>query len=71
MPPEPQPSTEAQAQHRAQATPRWTERLHGLGPVIGLAHRVVVMRNGRIRAVLAGEQLSEEELIAHATGTRH
>ena len=36
MPPEPPPSTEAQAQHRAEARPRWTERLHGFGPVIGL-----------------------------------
>ncbi|SCK35612.1 ribose transport system permease protein [Variovorax sp. HW608] len=36
MPPEPPPRTEAQAQHRAEARPRWTERLHGFGPVIGL-----------------------------------
>jgi ribose transport system ATP-binding protein len=39
--------------------------------LIGLAHRVVVMRNGRVMATLAADQLSEEELIAHATGTHH
>jgi len=38
--------------------------------LIGLCHRVVVMRAGRITANLSGEQLTEEELIAHATGTR-
>src|SRR4051795_13398380 len=26
----------AQPSHRSEARPRWTERLHGLGPVIGL-----------------------------------
>ena len=38
MPPEqqtPQPQPEAAA-HRSETEPRWTERLHGLGPVIGL-----------------------------------
>jgi ribose transport system ATP-binding protein len=39
--------------------------------LIGLAHRVIVMRQGRIQAELSAAQLSEEELIAHATGTRH
>jgi ribose transport system ATP-binding protein len=39
--------------------------------LIGLCHRVVVMRAGRIQAVLDAAQLSEEELIAHATGIRH
>jgi len=39
--------------------------------LIGLCHRVIVMRGGRIQAVLPAAQLSEEELIAHATGTRH
>jgi ribose transport system ATP-binding protein len=39
--------------------------------LIGLAHRVIVMRHGRIQAELPAAQLSEEELIAHATGTRH
>ena len=37
--------------------------------VIGLAHRVAVMRGGRLQATLTAEHLSEEELIAHATGT--
>ena len=38
MPPElqtPPPQPDAAA-HRSEAAPRWTERLHGLGPVIGL-----------------------------------
>ncbi len=39
--------------------------------LIGLAHRVAVMRAGRIVATLAGEELTEEIMIAHATGTRH
>jgi ribose transport system ATP-binding protein len=37
--------------------------------LIGLCHRVAVMRAGRLRAVLPREQLTEEALIAHATGT--
>jgi ribose transport system ATP-binding protein len=39
--------------------------------LIGLAHRVIVMRHGRIQAELPAAQLSEEALIAYATGTRH
>jgi ribose transport system ATP-binding protein len=39
--------------------------------LIGLAHRVAVMRAGRIAATLEGEELTEEIMIAHATGTRH
>ena len=39
--------------------------------LIGLCHRVVVMRAGRVQAVLDAARLSEQELIAHATGTRH
>ena len=38
--------------------------------LIGLCHRVVVMRAGHIAATLTGLRLTEEELIAHATGTR-
>jgi ribose transport system ATP-binding protein len=38
--------------------------------LIGLCHRVVVMRGGHITATLQDTQLTEEELIAHATGTR-
>ena len=37
--------------------------------LIGICHRVVVMRAGRVQATLAVDQLSEEALIAHATGT--
>ena len=37
--------------------------------LIGLCHRVAVMRAGRIVATLDAAQLTEEELIAHATGT--
>lgn len=38
--------------------------------LIGLCHRVVVMRAGRIAATLHHPYLTEEDLIAHATGTR-
>ena len=38
--------------------------------LIGLCHRVAVMRGGRLTATLQDERLTEEELIAHATGTR-
>jgi len=37
--------------------------------LIGLCHRVAVMRAGRLQAVLPADQLTEEALIAHATGT--
>jgi ribose transport system ATP-binding protein len=37
--------------------------------LIGLCHRVAVMRAGRLQVTLPAEQLSEEALIAHATGT--
>ncbi len=37
--------------------------------LIGLCHRVAVMRAGRLQATLTLEHLTEEELIAHATGT--
>ena len=37
--------------------------------LIGLCHRVAVMRGGRIQTTLETQQLTEEELIAHATGT--
>jgi ribose transport system ATP-binding protein len=38
--------------------------------LIGLCHRVAVMRAGRLEAVLGPGQLTEEELISHATDTR-
>jgi ribose transport system ATP-binding protein len=37
--------------------------------LIGLCHRVVVMRAGAVQATLDATGLTEEELIAHATGT--
>jgi ribose transport system ATP-binding protein len=37
--------------------------------LIGLCHRVAVMRGGRLQATLSAGHLTEEELIAHATGT--
>ncbi|MGH8796980.1 MAG: sugar ABC transporter ATP-binding protein, partial [Caldimonas sp.] len=37
--------------------------------LIGLCHRVVVMRAGRVQATLDTDGLTEEALIAHATGT--
>lgn len=37
--------------------------------LIGLAHRVVVMRAGHFSAEVDGGDLTEQELIAHATGT--
>ncbi|KQW01333.1 sugar ABC transporter ATP-binding protein [Rhizobacter sp. Root1221] len=37
--------------------------------LIGLCHRVVVMRAGRVMTTLDAGHLTEEELIAHATGT--
>jgi ribose transport system ATP-binding protein len=37
--------------------------------LIGLCHRVAVMRAGTLQATLDNDHLTEEELIAHATGT--
>jgi ribose transport system ATP-binding protein len=37
--------------------------------LIGICHRVAVMRTGRLQVTLSAGQLNEEELIAHATGT--
>ena len=37
--------------------------------LIGICHRIVVMRSGAVQATLDAEQLTEEVLIAHATGT--
>lgn len=38
--------------------------------LIGLCHRVLVLRAGRLQAELSAENLNEEELITYATGTR-
>ena len=37
--------------------------------LIGLCHRVAVMQSGRLVATLTADHLTEEDLIAHATGT--
>jgi ribose transport system ATP-binding protein len=37
--------------------------------LVGLCHRVAVMRAGRLEAIVDAAHLNEEELIAHATGT--
>ncbi len=37
--------------------------------LIGLCHRVAVMRAGRLQTILDASHLTEEELIAHAAGT--
>ena len=39
--------------------------------LIGLSHRVAVLHGGRLQAVLGPDQLTEENLIAHATATHH
>ncbi|MFL6698388.1 MAG: sugar ABC transporter ATP-binding protein [Vitreoscilla sp.] len=36
--------------------------------LIGICHRIAVMRAGALQATLAADQLTEEALIAHATG---
>jgi ribose transport system ATP-binding protein len=39
-----------------------------MSELIGLCHRVVVMRRGRITGVLADDQINETEIVRHATG---
>ncbi|MFJ5369867.1 ATP-binding cassette domain-containing protein, partial [Bosea sp. CER48] len=39
--------------------------------LIGLAHRVAIMREGRLVTTLAGDEMTEETMIAYATGARH
>ena len=36
--------------------------------IIGLANRVLVMRQGRIAGELAGEAITEEAIVRHAMG---
>ncbi|HWG85075.1 MAG TPA: sugar ABC transporter ATP-binding protein [Deinococcales bacterium] len=38
--------------------------------LLGLSHRIVVMRQGRVTGVLEGENLNEQEVIQHATGLK-
>src|SRR3954447_8204808 len=39
--------------------------------LVGLCHRVAVMRAGRLQAMVDARHLTEEELISHATGTKN
>jgi len=39
-----------------------------LAELIGICHRIAVMRTGALQATLAADDLTEETLIAHATG---
>ncbi|MGE5623633.1 MAG: sugar ABC transporter ATP-binding protein [Methanocella sp.] len=41
-----------------------------LEEIIGLCNRVAVMREGRLAAVLTGDQIGEEEIMYHATGVK-
>jgi ribose transport system ATP-binding protein len=41
-----------------------------LPEIIGLSHRVVVMRSGRITGVLEGDELDEQEIVQYATGLK-
>ncbi len=41
-----------------------------MSEVIGLAHRVVVMRSGRITGVLSEARITEEEIVQFATGLK-
>src|SRR5690606_20698746 len=38
--------------------------------VIGLAHRVVVMREGRIAGILEGAEIAEHEIMRYAAGLK-
>ena len=41
-----------------------------LQEVIGLSHRVVVMRSGRLAGVLEGAEITEEEIMRYAAGIK-
>lgn len=41
-----------------------------LPEIVGLAHRVVVMREGRVTGVLAGDRIDEQEIVQYATGLK-
>jgi ribose transport system ATP-binding protein len=36
--------------------------------LIGVCHRILVMRNGRIAGEVSGEAMTEAEIVVHATG---
>lgn len=39
-----------------------------MAEVIGLSHRVVVMRSGRVTGILSGDQINEDLIVRHAMG---
>jgi ribose transport system ATP-binding protein len=39
--------------------------------LIGLSHRIAVLHGGRLQAMLAHDNITEEEVISHATNTHH
>jgi len=41
-----------------------------LQEIVGLAHRVVVMRQGRITGTLTGDEINEHEIVRYATGLK-
>jgi len=41
-----------------------------LQEIVGLAHRVVVMRQGRVTGILSGEDVTEQEIVRYATGLK-
>ena len=41
-----------------------------LQELLGLAHRVVVMQDGRVKGIVEGDDMTEETIMAYATGLR-
>jgi len=41
-----------------------------LPELLGLAHRVVVMQDGRVKGIVEGDDMNEETIMAYATGLR-
>ena len=54
----------------ARAGKAWVVISSEMQEVIGLCHRVVVMRRGRVMGVLSGAQLTEAEIVQYATGLK-
>ncbi len=42
-----------------------------LPELLGLAHRIVVMQDGRVKGIVEGDDMNEETIMAYATGLRH
>jgi ribose transport system ATP-binding protein len=38
--------------------------------IIGMCHRVIVMKEGKVMGMLEGEKINEEEIVYLATGVR-